>query len=353
MVDKIGFLSFGAWGPGNPGMATSAAEAYTQAVDLAVAAEEVGFDGAYFRVHHFARQASAPFPLLAAAGARTNRIELGTAVIDMRYENPTAMAENAAIADLIAAGRLELGVSRGSPEPALNGPELFGNPLTDRNELHEDARARMAEFRRLVSGGPAAKANPFEGGTGPGSMRPTGGAPSRPILPVQPQSPGLGSRLWWGAGSRETAKWTGEQGYHLMSSTLLLEDAGIPFDEFQAQQIEVYREAYKASGRKTGGRVSVSRSVMPLITDTDRAYFGFNQDRDQVGVIDQTIARFGRSYTGEPDVVAAELAADVAVQEADTLLVTIPSQLGVEYNRHLMDSIVKYVAPSLGWTRKG
>jgi alkanesulfonate monooxygenase SsuD/methylene tetrahydromethanopterin reductase-like flavin-dependent oxidoreductase (luciferase family) len=263
----------------------------------------------------------------------------------MLYENPAAMAENAAVADLIAAGRLQLGVSRGSPEPALNGPELFGNPLTDRQEQHDDARARMAEFRRLVSGGAAAKGNPRQVGYGAGGQV--------PMLPIQPQAPGLVNRLWWGAGSRDTAKWAGSQGYNLMSSTLLLEEAGIPFDEFQLEQINVYREAYKASGMTTGGRVSVSRSVMPLVTAEDHHYFGLSQNEDQVGVIDDTVSRFGRSYTGAPDVVAEELAADKAVQAADTLLITIPSQLGVAYNRRLMANIVEHVAPALGWKRKG
>ena len=117
-MTKLGFLSFGHW-QDVPGSRTrTGAEVLQQAIELAVAAEEVGVDGAYFRVHHFARQHASPWPLLAAAGARTSRIELGTGVIDMRYENPLAMAELAAQADLIASGRLQLGISRGSPETA-------------------------------------------------------------------------------------------------------------------------------------------------------------------------------------------------------------------------------------------
>ena len=118
-MKKIGFLSFGHWNPSPHSQARTASDVLLQSIDLAVAAEEVGADGAYFRVHHFARQLASPFPLLAAAGARTSRIELGTGVIDMRYENPLYMAEDAGAADLIAGGRLQLGISRGSPEQVI------------------------------------------------------------------------------------------------------------------------------------------------------------------------------------------------------------------------------------------
>src|SRR3954469_3539594 len=126
MAKRIGFLSFGHWQQAAWSQTHTAADAHLQAVELAVAAEEIGIDGAFFRVPHFARQLAAPCPLLAAIGVRTSRIEIGTGVIDMRYENPLYMAETAAAADLLAAGRLQLGVSRGSPEPAWHGAEAFG-----------------------------------------------------------------------------------------------------------------------------------------------------------------------------------------------------------------------------------
>src|SRR5579871_3032066 len=130
---RIGFLSFGAWHPAG-GLTNSAADALRQTVELAVAAEEIGIDGAFVRVHHFARQLASPFPLLAAIGVSTSRIEIGTGVIDMRYENPLYMAEEAAAADLLAGGRLQLGVSRGSPEPAYHGAEAFGQSMDDARE---------------------------------------------------------------------------------------------------------------------------------------------------------------------------------------------------------------------------
>ncbi len=171
------------------------------------------------------------------------------------------------------------------------------------------------------------------------------------LLRPEPHSPGLRDRIWWGAGSRATAEWAGTNGLNLMSSTLMTEDAGMPFHELQAEQIRLFREAWDVAGHARTPRVSVSRSIFALVDDRDRAYFGrSNQASDQVGYIDaQTRAIFGRSYAAEPDVLVKELAGDKAIQAADTLLLTVPNQLGVEYNAHAIESILRFVAPELGW----
>jgi len=330
---KIGFLSFGAWHP-DGGLTRNAGDALRQTAELAVAAEEIGIDGAFVRVHHFARQLSSPFPLLAAIGVKTSRIEIGTGVIDMRYENPLYMAEDAAAADLLAGGRLQLGVSRGSPEPAWHGAEAFGYPVD-----HDDAREKTARFRAAIAGAGVVRAD-------------IGGRPGVAKLAVQPQSPGLADRIWWGSGSRETAVWAGEQGFNLMSSTLLLEDTQVPFDQLQAEQIELFREAWSTAGHTRTPRVSVSRSVIPITSDLDRRLFGVDSNDDQVGWLDGAISRFGRSYTGEPDRIADELANDAAVRAADTILLTVPSQLGVDYNAAMLETIARDIAPALGWNPK-
>jgi alkanesulfonate monooxygenase SsuD/methylene tetrahydromethanopterin reductase-like flavin-dependent oxidoreductase (luciferase family) len=335
---RIGFLSFGHWQPIPGSQVRTGRDALVQSVELAVAAEELGLDGAYVRVHHFARQLSSPFPLLAAMAARTRRIELGTGVIDMRYENPLYMAEEAAATDLLADGRLQLGVSRGSPETALRGSEAFGYVPGEGSSDAELARQKTALFLAAVSGQPVVDADP----------RMTGGASGR--LAVQPQSPGLADRIWWGSGTRATAEWTARQGLNLMSSTLLVEDTGVPFDELQAEQIARYRAAWAEAGWEREPRVSVSRSVLPITSDLDRQYFGGGRDgEDQVGILEGVRARFGKSYTGEPDVLAEQLAKDAAVREADSLLLTVPNMLGVEYNAHLLRTIVEQVAPAIGW----
>jgi alkanesulfonate monooxygenase SsuD/methylene tetrahydromethanopterin reductase-like flavin-dependent oxidoreductase (luciferase family) len=341
-VDKrIGFLSFGHWQPIPGSQVRTGRDALVQSVELAVAAEELGLDGAYVRVHHFARQLASPFPLLTAMAMRTSRIELGTGVIDMRYENPLYMAEEAAAADLLADGRLQLGVSRGSPETALRGSEAFGYVPAEGQTDADSARARTALFRAAISGAGVARAD-------------TGREDSTAMLAIQPQSPGLADRIWWGAGTRATAVWAAQQGMNLQSSTLISEDTGVPFGDLQAEQIALYRSAWLEAGWARTPRISVSRSVMPITNDLDRMYFGGRAGADasdQIGYIDGGIARFGRSYIGEPDVIADELRKDAAVREADTLLLTVPNQLGVEYNAHLLETIAEHVAPAIGWQR--
>jgi alkanesulfonate monooxygenase SsuD/methylene tetrahydromethanopterin reductase-like flavin-dependent oxidoreductase (luciferase family) len=164
-MKRIGFLSFGHWQDTPWSRTRTAAEAHRQTIELAEAAEALGIDGAFVRVHHFARQLASPFPLLAAIGARTSRIEIGTAVIDMRYENPLYMAEDAAAADLIAGGRLQLGISRGSPEPALNGAHAFGyRPPEDMSDA-DLAREKTTLFRAAIAGAGVVQADPEMTGT--------------------------------------------------------------------------------------------------------------------------------------------------------------------------------------------
>nr|WP_305852328.1 LLM class flavin-dependent oxidoreductase [Blastococcus sp. PRF04-17] len=307
-------------------------------MELAVAAEELGLDGAFVRVHHFARQLASPFPLLAAMAARTRRIEIGTGVVDMRYENPLYMAEEAAAVDLLSGGRLQLGVSRGSPETALRGSEAFGYVPAEGSTDADLARDKTALFLAAIDGRTVVDADP----------RMTRGARGR--LAIQPQSPGLRNRIWWGSGTRATGEWTAQQGMNLMSSTLLVEDTGVPFDQLQAEQIARFRTAWRAAGWDREPRISVSRSVLPIVSDEDRLYFGGERSgADQVGLLEGVRARFGKSYAGEPDRLAEELAEDAAVQEADTLLVTVPNMLGVDHNARLLENVLRYVAPAIGW----
>ena len=339
-MKKIGFLSFGHWTPSPHSMVRSASDALLQSIELAVAAEEVGADGAYYRVHHFARQLASPFPLLAAAGAKTNRIELGTAVIDMRYENPLYMAEDAGAADLISGGRLQLGISRGSPEQVVDGFRYFGYEPQESDKTGADlAREHTADFLAVLTGQGFAEPNP----------RPMFANPPGPLR-IEPYSEGLRDRIWWGAGTRATAEWTAEQGLNLMSSTLLTEDTGVPFHQLQAEQIARFHDAWRAAGHAREPRVSVSRSIFPITTDLDRNLFGREtRSTDSVGYLDGGNARFGTTYAGEPDKLIKELAADEAIAAADTLLLTVPNQLGVDYNAHVLEALLTHVAPGLGW----
>jgi alkanesulfonate monooxygenase SsuD/methylene tetrahydromethanopterin reductase-like flavin-dependent oxidoreductase (luciferase family) len=339
-MKNIGFLSFGHWTPSSQSQTRSAADALLQSIDLAVAAEELGADGAYFRVHHFARQLASPFPLLAAVGAQTSRIEIGTAVIDMRYENPLYMAEDAGAADLISGQRLQLGLSRGSPEQVIDGWRYFGYQPAESETDADMGRRHTEVFLDVLSGKGFAHPN----------LRPM--FPNPPgLLPLEPHSPGLRDRIWWGAGSNATAIWAAELGMNLQSSTLKNNETSEPFHIQQAAQIRAYRSAWKEAGHEREPRVSVSRSIVAIMDDRDRTYFGRDgEDDDQIGFIDpRTQAIFGRSYAAEPDVLIEQLKKDEAILEADTLLLTVPNQLGVAYNTHVIESILTHVAPALGW----
>lgn len=340
-MKKIGFLSFGHWTPSPQSKTRSASDALLQSIELAVAAEALGADGAYFRVHHFARQLASPFPLLAAVGARTSRIEIGTAVIDMRYENPLYMTEDAGAADLIAGARLQLGISRGSPEQVIDGWRYFGYVPRDGESDADMARHNTQILLELLRGAGFARPNP----------RPMFPNPPGPLR-IEPYSEGLRDRIWWGAGSNATAVWAARQGMNLQSSTLKDDETGEPFHVQQASQIRAFREAWKSAGHTREPRVSVSRSIFALVDDRDRAFFSGQggQDEDQIGFSDEkTRAIFGRSYAGEPDALINELAKDEAIAEADTLLLTVPNQLGVDYNAHVIEAILTHVAPALGW----
>jgi alkanesulfonate monooxygenase SsuD/methylene tetrahydromethanopterin reductase-like flavin-dependent oxidoreductase (luciferase family) len=339
-MKKIGFLSFGHWTPSPQSQTRSAADALLQSIDLAVAAEALGADGAYFRVHHFARQLASPFPLLSAVGAKTQRIEIGTAVIDMRYENPLYMAEDAGAADLIAGGRLQLGISRGSPEQVIEGWRYFGYGPAEGEDDAEMGRRHAKVFLDVLSGEGFAKPNPR-----PMFPNPPG------LLRLEPYAAGLRARIWWGASSNATAVWAANLGVNLQSSTLKNDETGEPFHVQQAAEIRAFRDAWKAAGHAREPRVSVSRSIFALVDDRDRAYFGRGRDdEDQIGFIDEkTRAIFGRSYAAEPDVLVEELKRDEAIAEADTLLLTVPNQLGVAYNAHVIEAILTHVAPALNW----
>ncbi|MFH9863883.1 LLM class flavin-dependent oxidoreductase [Streptomyces sp. NPDC017202] len=343
MRKRLGFLSFGHY-QDIPGSGTrGAADALTQGIDIAVGAEQLGFDGAWSRIHHYQKQFSSPWALMSATAVRTERIEIGTAVIDMRYENPLIMAELAAAADLISGGRLQLGLSRGSQEPALRGYESFGFRPSPDDEPKAPGMARehTDRFRAAIAGTPMAASDPVETGM------------SVPLT-IEPRSRTLPQRIWWGSSTRQSARWAGEQGLHLLSSTLLSEDTGIPFAELQAEQISVFHETWRAAGHPGTPRVAVVRSVLPIVSERDRALFGASAvygSQEHVGVLGGAVSRFGKSFIGEPDAIVENLRKDEAVAAADTLLVTIPNLLGVTENLRLLDNIAEHVAPAIGWSK--
>ena len=339
-MKKIGFLSFGHWSNHPAYRTRTAADTLLQSIDLAVAAEDIGLDGAYFRVHHFAAQLASPFPLLAAIGAKTSKIEIGTGVIDMRYENPLYMVEDAGAADLISGGRLQLGLSRGSPEQVIEGWRYFGYEPAEGKTEADMGRTKALEFLDMLKG------------TGFAGLTPTPCSLIRRACCVWSHTPrACATRIWWGAASNATAVWAAENGMNLQSSTLKFDEGGKPFHVQQAEQIRLYKDAWQKAGHQREPQVSVSRSIFAIVNDQDRAYFGQDgRQADKVGYIEAgTRAIFGRSYAAEPNQLIKELAQDEAIREANTLLLTIPNTLGVDYNVHVLSAILAHVAPALGW----
>ena len=250
------------------------------------------------------------------------------------------MAEDAAAADLISGGRLQLGISRGSPEQVIDGFRYFGYIPPEGMTDADMARRHTEVFLELLLGKGFAKPNPS-----PMFPNPPG------LLRVEPHSEGLRERIWWGASSNATAGWAAKLGMHLQSSTLKTDESGRPFHVQQAEQIQIFRAAWKEAGHTGEPRVSVSRSIFALMDDRDRDYFGSGGEKDdQIGFLgDNTRAIFGRGYAAEPDVLIEQLKEDEAIAAADTLLLTVPNQLGVDYNAHVIEAILKHVAPGLGW----
>ena len=250
------------------------------------------------------------------------------------------MAESASAADLISGGRLQLGISRGSPEQVIDGWRYFGYQPEEGETEADMARRHTEKLLDVLRGEGFAKPNPQ-----PMFANPPG------LLRPEPYSAGLRERIWWGAGSNATAVWAAKLGMNLQSSTLKDDETGEAFHIQQAQQIRAYRQAWAEAGHERTPRVSVSRSIFALMDDRDRAYFGGSgDDGDKVGFLDEkTRAIFGRSYAATPDRLIKLLKQDEAIAEADTLLLTVPNQLGVDYNVHVIESILKYVAPEMGW----
>ncbi|GAA3658238.1 LLM class flavin-dependent oxidoreductase [Microbacterium marinilacus] len=335
-MKKIGFLSFGHWSDARGSRVRSAEESLRQSLELAVAAEEIGIAAAHFRVHHFAAQQSSPLPLLATIAARTSRLEVGTGVIDMRYEAPLHLAEEAASLDLLSGGRVQLGIGRGSPEAADRGYQRFGHTPRDDESPADLARRHTASFLSAIGGDGIATPAPESGRAGA-------------LLPITPVSPGLRERVLWGAGNLDTALWAARQGMQLMSSTVIIDDKGIPFEHLQREQIDGFRSAWREAAWPWEPRVTVVRSIVPLVDDLSRAYFGADPRRDEgSGVLQGLAYRFGGSFTGEPEELVERLRADSALAAADTVLITIPNQLGVDYNARQL-AAVHAIGRELGW----
>lgn len=344
-MKSFGFLSFGHYAlPGQAG--PGAKQTLQDTVEIARQADAIGVNGAYVRVHHFAPQFASPVALLSAMAAVTKNIEVGTGVLDMRYANPLQLAEDIATLDLLSDERVALGVSRGSPEPADKGWEAFGFTAAADNGA-DLARRNFERFMAALRGEGVATSAPLE------KQYPRMYHPGIP-LPVMPHSPGAVRRVWWGAGSFDSAEQAARDGVNLMSSTLISEADGSSLGELQARQIQRYRDTWAEAGHDWQPRVSVSRSIFPIVDEQSRRMFGLQGGAEQIGSLGEgRQVTFGKTYAAEPDAIIEELAADPSIQAADTLMLTIPNQLGVDANVKILADFAEHIAPALGWVPAG
>jgi alkanesulfonate monooxygenase SsuD/methylene tetrahydromethanopterin reductase-like flavin-dependent oxidoreductase (luciferase family) len=313
-------------------------------------AESIGFDTGWVRQRHFDNYLASPITLLAAVSQRTERIRLGTGIVSIRYEDPIRFAEDASTADLLSDGRLELGLAGGMP----GFEAVFG--ALDR-EYRDETQHRIRVFRDAIAGRPVEFRSPELIKNEP------------PELVVRPRAPELGDRLWYGAGSAPSAVTTAKIGLDLLQSTLNLNPTADTFEKAQRNTIEAYLDAWE---RPRHPRVCVSRLFMPAVNQRQRElYAAFDAIRQAEGPAGprpagaQEPGMFQRAlrreedqlrnvqlcpiYHGDPGHVLERAQADDALQLADELMIWLPPNFTLAENKELLDNIVEFIAPELGW----
>jgi alkanesulfonate monooxygenase SsuD/methylene tetrahydromethanopterin reductase-like flavin-dependent oxidoreductase (luciferase family) len=330
---RIGFLAF----VEHNGVDGARSDGLRAGFRLFEHAEKLGYDSGWVRTRHLEPYLSAPLPFLAAVAQRTRRLQLGTSVVPIRYEDPVRLAEEAATTDLVTEGRLELGLSSGYAQ----NEKLFGSvygPI-DRS-FDDEVDQRLQRFLYAVRGGTLAVADadtPF--------------APEGTPLTAQPLSPTLAERISYGAGRLATAHRTGRLGLRLQLSTLNTEVTELSFEDAQARQIAAYRQAYsEATGRE--GFVSVGRMILPILDTGDREAYAFLIERSEKrrrahGTPEAPALHFGVAHYGDPESIAAALKADAAVQAADELIVVLPFGHAPEVSHRIIETVMQEIVPAL------
>lgn len=340
-MKKIAFLSFGRWKQHELSKTLTAQQSYMQAIEMAVKAEEMGADGAYFRVHHFTEQFSAPYPLLAAIGAKTKHIEIGTSVVDLRYEHPLSMLENATTADMICNQRLQFGIGRGAPFASINGGDFFApssnKELTARELTHQRALSLLDQLR-------GERTFDLEY-----SFKDAG--EKRRIARLEPYSDTLRQRIWWGSGTMESAIWAAEHGMHLQCATHRNPENGQYEFSQQVEYLNAHKKAWEKAGHDYAPRAAIIREIIPLCDKKDEEWLAqVNNDLNQLWP-NNAKARdvFQSIYCGRPKDIIANLKCDAAVKEADTIFIPVENTIGIEFNLKIIENILTKIAPELGW----
>ncbi|BCW52346.1 LLM class flavin-dependent oxidoreductase [Arthrobacter sp. StoSoilB13] len=334
---KLGFLTIGLFDPADP------AAGHRSTLEIIELGEQLGFDSAWLRHRHLQFGISSPVAVMAAASQRTSRIELGTAVTPLGWENPLRLAEDLATVDLLAGGRINPGLSVGEP---MHYDTVKHELFPDSSETEDFSYSRVERFARLVAGEKVREFSGKQGVVEEFSNR------------VEPHSPGLRSRLWYGAGSMKSAVWAGAKGFNLLSSSVIFPDENqVPdFAKVQQTQIRAYRQAAAASGNTP--RVSQGLVVIPIDSATSAQRAKYQQYVDER--TPRTRAPQGpKGMLFAPDVIgtsaeiAEQLYAHAGFREVDEVAFALPFSFEHEDYVQILTDIAANLGPALGWKAAG
>ncbi len=328
-LQHLGFLTIGSFDPADP---RAGHEATLRMVELG---ERLGFDSAWLRHRHLQYGISSPVAVLAAATQRTSRIALGTAVTPLGWENPLRLAEDLATVDVLSGGRLNPGVSVGPP---MHWDDVKGALYPDTADAEDLTHTRVERLLRLVAGEPASSFAGREGVVEEWSDR------------VQPHSPGLRGRLWYGAASTRSARWAGGAGMNLLTSSVVRAEGDAPdFAAIQAGQIRAYREA-GGTGRVSQGLVVVpTDSATPEQRERYAAYVAARTPR--VGV-PQGPGRllFAPDLVGSSEQIAEALYAHAGFREVTDVAFALPFSFAEADDEQILTDVATRLGPLLGWS---
>jgi len=328
-LEKLGFLTIGLFDADNPGPGHKAT------LEMIELGERLGFDSAWVRHRHLQYGISSPVAMLAAASQRTSRIELGTAVIPLGWENPLRLAEDLATVDILSGGRLNPGMSVGEP---MNYADVKEALYPDTGDLEDFSYQRVARLLSHVAGERAAT---FSGTMGFEQFSDT----------VQPHSPGLRGRLWYGGASLASARWAGEHGMNFLTSSVVKAEEAEDFAEVQKSHILAFRGAHP-----DGGKARVSQGLVVIPTDSATteqktryaAYVAARTPRTTAPVGPARMM-FARDLLGSSEEIAAMLYAHAGFQEVTEVAFALPFTFEHEDYVQILTDMARRLGPALGW----
>ncbi|MCW2497995.1 MAG: monooxygenase [Jatrophihabitans sp.] len=323
---KLGFLSIGLFRGDDP---RPGHESTLAIIELG---EQLGFDSAWVRHRHLQYGISSPVAVLAAATQRTSRIELGTAVIPLGWENPLRLAEDLATVDILSGGRLNPGVSVGPP---MRYDEVRAALYPDTSDAEDFSYERVARLLRFIRG---------EAATGFSGTEGIEVFSSR----VEPHSPGLSSRLWYGGASLRSAQWAGENGMNFLTSSVVKAEESEDFAEIQLSHVRAFREVHPA------GRISQGLVVIPTdgASAAQRAkYQAYAEARTPRTKQPQGPARmmFSPDFVGTSEQLAEQLYAHAAFREIDEVAFALPFSFEHDDYVQILTDLATSLGPKLGW----